>query len=244
MGWIDGGLLGFDTETTGVTPTQERLVTAALVWRPPVENPGTADAVRPHDYEKTWLADPGVPIPEQASRVHGITTEVAQRDGRPVEEVLEEVASELASAMKAHVPIVAFNATYDLTLMECELARHGMPTIVQRCGGELGPIIDPLVIDRKVDRWRKGKRRLADMCAAYHVTTGENLHTAEVDVTATLDVLEAICRTHQDFSAIPLKDLNAWQENAHREWATGFNDWLARSKPDSQPTSLKWPLVL
>ena len=32
--WFNGPLLGFDTETTGVDPRHDRLVTAALVFRP------------------------------------------------------------------------------------------------------------------------------------------------------------------------------------------------------------------
>ena len=33
MGWTDGPLLGFDTETTGVDVDNDRIVTAALVRR-------------------------------------------------------------------------------------------------------------------------------------------------------------------------------------------------------------------
>ena len=55
--WIHGPLLGFDTETTGVDPRRDRLVTAALVARGPLVAGARSQRVR------TWMADPGVEIP-------------------------------------------------------------------------------------------------------------------------------------------------------------------------------------
>ena len=53
MSWTDGPFMGFDTETTGVNTATDRIVTAACVeWR----NGQTR--------ERTWLADPGIPIPK------------------------------------------------------------------------------------------------------------------------------------------------------------------------------------
>ena len=51
--WFNGPLLGFDTETTGVDPRHDRLVTAALVFRP-----ASSDApTRTQDTVSTWLAN-------------------------------------------------------------------------------------------------------------------------------------------------------------------------------------------
>lgn len=61
--WPLGPLLGFDTETTGVDPSGDRLVTAALVRRAAPQ----ADGVRPQSVT-TWLADPGVEIPRPPPR--------------------------------------------------------------------------------------------------------------------------------------------------------------------------------
>ena len=75
--WSQLPWLGFDTETTGVNVTSDRLVTAALVLRPGGATPQGSDTVR------TWLADPGVSIPDGAAAVHGITTEYAREHGAP-----------------------------------------------------------------------------------------------------------------------------------------------------------------
>ena len=235
--WPFGPLLGFDTETTGVNPSQDRLVTAALIRR--TERPIGGDR---QQSVTTWLADPGVEIPEAASAVHGVTTERARAEGRPVAEVLAEVSDLLVTAMAVGTPVVAFNASYDLTLMEAELARHGLPTMRSRLGRELGPIADPLVLDRAVDRYRKGKRRLGDLCEVYGVQVDEALHTAEVDVTATLDVLEALAIAHPQVSELGPEQLVAFQARAHRAWAESFNEWLARKNPSRTPAQAAWPL--
>ena len=65
--WTDSPLLGFDTETTGRDPRHARLVTCSIVEREP------NGKLKKH----YWLADPGVEIPEEVSKIHGITTEDA-----------------------------------------------------------------------------------------------------------------------------------------------------------------------
>lgn len=236
-GWATGRLLGFDTETTGVDPRSDRLVTAALVSRGPLAPDGT----RQEDVT-TWLADPGVEIPAAATAVHGVTTQQARTEGRAAAEVLEEVASLLAEAMADGVPVVAFNAAYDLTLMEHELARHHLATLTERLGREVGPVLDPLVLDRAVDRYRRGKRRLGDLCSVYGIRVDESLHTAQVDVAATLDVLEAIVLTHPEVGRVPAAELVTWQASAHRTWAKSFNAWLAARDPHRTPAGLDWPV--
>ena len=235
--WVQGPLLGFDTETTGVDPSPDRLGTAALVGR----GPRRADGPRAQKV-RTWLADPGVEIPEAATAVHGISTAQARAQGRKISEVLEEVAAVLARAMSAGTPVVAFNGSYDLTLMEAELDRHGLPTLRQRLGRDLGPVVDPLVLDRMVDRFRKGKRRLGDLTEVYGVRVASSLHTAEVDVEATLDVLEAMVDAHPQLADLPREDLVSTQAQAHRKWAESFNRWLARQDPGRPGASLSWPL--
>ena len=233
MSWIDGPLLGFDTETTGVDPLRDRIVTVALVHR-------DAAGSRPH----VWLVDPGVEIPEAASAVHGITTEHARTHGRRPAEVLEQVGAELAKAFSSGTPVVAFNACYDLTLIEAELRRHGLPTVAERVGAPLRPVIDPLVLDREHDRYRKGKRTLGVLCELYGVTPDDaGLHSADVDVAATLDVLAALVRRFPAISATDLESLHDAQVKGHRRWAQNFNEWRAGRGFEGPGASLDWPLT-
>ncbi|EPD30970.1 exonuclease domain-containing protein [Gleimia europaea] len=214
MSWIAGPFVGFDTETTGVIPGSSRLVTASIVFR---DEDG--------DQISNWLTDPGIEIPEAAQRVHGINTEYAREHGRPYPEVLEEVARALTQALSNGVPVVAFNAGYDLGLMEAELARIQLPTLTQRVG-QIRPVIDPLVLDRALVRRRRGKRTLADLMAAYGVSADESLHDAEVDTRATLDLLAQMIRKHPRLAMYSLDSLHEYQKQAHAVWATDFEAFL------------------
>lgn len=205
--WTSQPIVGFDTETTGVDPTRERLVTASVVV---VEE----DGVTRH----YWLADPGVDIPLQASNVHGISTEQARREGEPVEKVLGEVADLLVQHMAAGHPVVAFNASYDLTLMECELERHGLPTLAERLGGPVGPVIDPYMLDRSVDRYRRGKRRLENLAEHYGVAEDDSFHNAEADVLATLRVLGSMLRRFPKLAEDTLEHLMEVQQQTYTEF--------------------------
>jgi DNA polymerase-3 subunit epsilon len=190
---------------------------------------------------RTWLVDPGVPIPEAASAIHGITTEHAREHGVPPTQALDEIAAQIAEAMAAGVPVVAYNASYDLCLLEAELHRHGLPTVEDRLGGAVRPVIDPLVLDRAEDRYRSGKRKLVDLCGVYQVVDTGSLHTADVDVVATLDVLERIVGRFPHLGELDLVDLHDYQVTAHRAWAEAFNAWRAERGYDGPGAETVWP---
>ncbi|MDO5729572.1 MAG: exonuclease domain-containing protein [Actinomycetaceae bacterium] len=227
--WVTGPLAGFDTETTGVDPRHARLVTAALVIR---------DG---KDTTRTWLADPGQEIPAAATRIHGISTEYAREHGRPAADVLSELADELHRVLKARTPIVAFNAPYDLEIVERELRRHGLPTLSDRLG-DIRPVIDPLVLDRGLVKKRRGKRRLSNLLYAYGLSLERSFHTAEVDVQATLDLAQEMARRHPSIASMSLGELHAFQQDAHRAWAKNFADFLSRRRGEPVSICEQWPL--
>ena len=233
MSWIDGPMLGFDTETTGVDVTSDRIVTAALVRR---DASGTQ--------VRSWLIDPGVEIPAAASAIHGISTEHARLHGEPAALALEEIATAIAEAIASGVPIVAYNAAFDLCILAAELRRHGLRTVTERLGREAAPVIDPLVLDRAVDKYRPGKRKLVDLCGFYRIADAGRLHTADVDVVATLDVLAAIVARYPHLDELGLERLHAYQVTAHRAWAEGFNAWRTRQGLEGPGAELGWPLRL
>ncbi|MFF1963764.1 exonuclease domain-containing protein, partial [Streptomyces sp. NPDC058232] len=68
MSWHRRPLSGFDLETTGVDPESARIVTGCAV-RFGGGQPSTA---------RSWVVDPGVDIPAEATAVHGWTTEAAR----------------------------------------------------------------------------------------------------------------------------------------------------------------------
>ena len=231
-GWARGPLVGFDTETTGVDVARSRIVTAAVVLR----IPGASTEVR------TWLLDPGVEIPAEAAAIHGITTEHARAHGASPAAALEEIASALTGHLREGIPVVAYNAAFDLSLLDAELTRHGLATLPERLGRAVAPVLDPLVLDRWQDRYRRGKRRLGDLVQHYGVEAAAELHSADVDVLATLDVLDALVRTFPELGRLGLDELHDAQVRAHHDWARGFNEWRASQGFEGPGASPAWPV--
>ncbi|MCX4547401.1 3'-5' exonuclease [Streptomyces sp. NBC_01500] len=226
MSWHRGPLVGFDLETTGTDPLQARIVTAAIV------EVRDAEVVRRHD----WLADPGVLIPAQASEIHGISSERAVAEGRPVREVAREIAEVLAGYWALGVPVIAYNAAFDLSLLAAESRRHGLPRLA-----EAAPVIDPLTIDRAVDRFRRGKRTLEAACGEYGVVL-ESAHEASADALAAVRVAIAIAERHPQVAALDLADLHRSQIGWYAEWATDFQKFLRRKGNADAVVDTAWPL--
>lgn len=234
MSWHRHALVGFDLETTGTEPLEARIVTAAVVGL----RDGDAEPAR----QRTWLADPGVLIPAQASAIHGISSERAVAEGRPVREVADEIAETLTGYWRQGVPVVAYNAAFDLTLLTAELHRHGLPSLSERLGGtRIGPVVDPYTIDRAVDRYRKGKRNLEAVCVEYGVVHG-GAHDAAADALAAVRVAYAIAARHGSVAALSAPELHERQITWYAEWAADFQDFLRRKgKPDAVIDS-RWPI--
>ncbi|MFW5898887.1 MAG: 3'-5' exonuclease, partial [Jiangellaceae bacterium] len=231
--WTTGPMLGFDLECTSPDPLQARIVTASLVSVETGERP----TVTAH------LTDPGVDIPAEATAIHGVTTGHAREHGRPAAEVADLVAADLALAMSHGIPMVAMNAAYDATVLECELARHGLPSLADRLGGVVRPVLDPLVIDREVDRYRKGKRTLTALCEHYGVTLA-GAHDSSADALAAVRLVRLLAERHASVGTVPLDDLHTAQAAWYRDWAESFAHYLRRqgNPQRADEVSLDWPV--
>lgn len=232
MSWHGGTLVGFDLETTGTDPLDARIVTAAVVEL------RAGEPVRRHG----WLADPGIAIPAQASAIHGVSNERAAAEGRPAGEVVEEIAQVLTRHWEQGVPVVAYNAAFDLTLLSAELRRHGLASLAERLGGRpTGPVVDPYTIDRAVDRYRKGKRTLEAVCAEYGVVL-DRAHRADADALAAVLVARAIAERHPSVAALAPDVLHERQVRWYAQWAASFQDFLRRKGDTAAVVDTHWPL--
>lgn len=234
MSWHRHALVGFDLETTGTDPLEARIVTAAVI------------AVDGRDGEPadrhSWLADPGIRIPAQASAIHGISSERASAEGRPAREVADEIADTLAGYWRRGVPVVAYNAAFDLTLLTAELRRHRLPSLSDRLGGApIGPVIDPYTIDRAVDRYRKGKRNLEAVCVEYGVVHG-GAHDATADALAAVRVAYAIAGRHPSVAELDAGRLHERQIAWYAEWAADFQRFLRRKGTADAVIDGRWPV--
>ncbi len=232
MGWHRELLIGFDLETTGTDPREARIVTGAVIEVRAGEPTG----------RREWLADPGVPIPQDAVAVHGISTERAAAEGRPADQVADAIAGVLTAYWKTGVPVVAYNAAFDLTLLSAELRRHGLPSLRDRLGGaDPAPVIDPYTIDRSVDRYRRGKRNLEAVCTEYGVVL-DAAHDATADALAAARLACAIAVRHPGVAALGPAELHRRQIEWYAAWAADFQAFLRRKGDASAVIDGTWPL--
>lgn len=217
----------FDLETTGVDVESDRVVTAYV---------GVLDADGRQVAARSWIADPGIAIPDGATAVHGITTEYVRTHGRPAHEVIAEVTAALRSLLAQGVPVVAYNASYDFSLLASEAARHGVEPLT-----DPAPVIDPLVIDKAYDRYRRGRRTL-EVVAAHYAVPLESAHEASSDAIAAGRVAQAIARH------FPLPDTPAQLHTRQIGWAraqaaslTEYFVSIGRLDPDDALDG-SWPM--
>lgn len=222
--WWDGPLVGFDLETTGPDPETAQIVTACVVET--LARGGT-DSL-------TWLADPGVEISEGAVAVHGITTEQARAEGRPARDVIGEILDELRRLTAEYGrPLVAFNAVFDFTVLDREARRHGLTPL------DPEPVIDPFVLDKQADRYRRGSRKLVDVARHYGVDLTD-AHTADADALAAVQVARAIGRQHQP--PADAHHLHLGQIHWRREQCESLQDFLRRTKDQKAIVDPTWPV--
>ncbi|MDK4268160.1 3'-5' exonuclease [Corynebacterium accolens] len=215
-------MLAFDLETTSANPKDARIVTSALV------------RIDGRDVQKVeHLADPGIEIPQAATDVHGITTEKAQAEGRPHEEVLKDTVDAIKAAWDDGLTLIVYNAPFDLTVLR---SLTGDFTVT-------GPVFDPYVIDRVSDKWRKGKRTLGAVCEHYGVELG-NAHEATADALAAARVAWKQVRQHYpNLAQMDENELMEFQAVKWYEDRVAFKKYLEGKGRDASDVSTAWPLI-
>ena len=157
-------LVFFDLETTGVNVTKDRIVEISYL------------KIMPDGREesKTRRINPQIPIPPQATAIHGITDEDVKDCP-----VFREIAVSLAKQIKG-CDLAGFNSNrFDIPLLAEEFLRAGVDIDLNK-----QKFIDVMTIYHKME-----PRNLA---TAYKFYCGKDLmeaHQAENDVRATYEVL-------------------------------------------------------
>ncbi|MDR7190123.1 MULTISPECIES: exonuclease domain-containing protein [Microbacterium] len=219
----------FDLETTGIDVTGDRIVTAHV---------GLLDASGRVIRARDWLADPGVEIPEGASAIHGISTAHARANGRPAAEVVAEVVAAVRALLDAGIPVVAYNAPFDFSLLKYESLRHGVAPIE-----DPSPVIDPLVVDKAYDRWRKGKRTL-EVVAAHYAVRLDSAHEASADAVAAGRVAQALAERFAPWLPDTVHELHTRQIGWARAQAESLTEYfirIGRIDPDDRLDG-RWPI--
>lgn len=175
--WRDLPIALVDVETTGRDASVDRVVEVGIA----VGRGGEVIA------RYNWLINPGIPIPDEAKAVHGISDDDVKSSPK-----FEAVAPEIAAALSGCIP-AAYNAQFDRAFMVNEFGRAAAVTV----DGATCPALrrdvewfDPLVWAREIQRNEKSKT-LVEVAARLGVKL-ENAHRASDDAEAALLVLYSL----------------------------------------------------
>ena len=163
----------FDLETTGTNVGKDRIVEICILKVNP-------DASRE---SKTWKVNPEMPIPKESSAIHGIyDADVAEAP------TFKEIAPKIME-MISGTDLGGFNSNrFDVPLLAEELLRAGLDFDLSYF-----KLVDAQTIYHKME-----PRNLSAAYNFYCQKTLENAHSAEADVLATFEVLDAQVGHYED----------------------------------------------
>lgn len=231
MSWALGPQAGYDLETDSPDPEDARIITATVLR---VKGDQLIDS-------RPWLLQTERPIPEGAFKVHGISTDHANQHGAERALAIEEIATHLQTIFIAGTPVVAFNAAFDFTILDRECRRVGVPTLSDRLGRIPSPVIDPHIIDKAADKFRKGKRTLGATCEFYGIDL-KNAHDAAADALGAVRLAQEIAARYPEIGNAKLESLHRWQVGWRAQQMAGLESFhKSQGKADGDYDG-SWPL--
>lgn len=169
-------LVFFDIESTGISTSKDRIIEIYLIKLKP---DGSEDHM--HEYY-----NPGIPIPAEATAVHGITDDFVKD---------KPLFLERANALKQfleHCDFAGFNSNkFDVPLLVEEFYRAGIEFEIEN-----RKFVDAMKIFHV-----KEPRNLAAAFQFYCNKALDNAHSAKFDTMATLEILRAQLERYPDLEA-------------------------------------------
>ena len=176
--------LVFDTETTGLPLNYKAPLTDFNNWPRMVQLAWQIHDVKGDLIEvKNYIVKPdGFTIPYNSEKIHGISTELANKKGIPLDEVL----TLFTNALKNASYIIGHNISFDNNIVGCEFLRSNMPNI----------LTEKISVDTKEEATefcqlpggRGGKYKWPNLSELYVKLFNESFaeaHNASADVEAT-----------------------------------------------------------
>jgi len=188
----------FDLETTGTDVVKDRIVEISILKIYPNGNKES----------KTWLVNPTIPIPPQATAVHGITDEKVAN-----EPTFKELAPQIHNMIKDS-DLAGYNSDrFDIPLLVEELLRADIDFDLK----------NRVTVDVQTIFHKKEERTLVAAYRFYCNGTLENAHSAEADTHATYEILKAQLDRYNDLE----NDIRALSEFTTRKKAVDFAGFIA-----------------
>jgi len=187
----------FDTETTGLPKNWNASYTDTDNWPRCIQIAWQLhdDMGRVLDHQDYLVRPDGFNIPYDAEQIHGISTALAERDGVPLQEVLEK----FNAAMARTKFIVGQNVKFDLNIMGSEFHRLGVENPLQEL-----PVLDTCTEHTaqlcQIPGGRGGKFKLPTLTELHQHLFNQpfgEAHNATADVEATTRCFLELVRLRQ-----------------------------------------------
>ena len=186
----------FDLETTGINIATDRIVEISLLK---IYSNGNKES-------KTWLVNPVIEIPKEASDIHGITNEKVLN-----EPIFSELAEKVAIFIEG-CDLAGFNSNrFDIPLLAEEMLRAGVDFNMK----------DRVAVAVQVIFHKKEERTLSAAYKFYCDELLENAHSAEADTIATYEILKAQLDRYGDLEN-DIQFLNKYSTFTKRADFAGF----------------------
>jgi DNA polymerase III subunit epsilon len=137
------------------------------------------------------------------------------------------------------VPVIAFNAAYDFTVLDRESRRQQVDRLDNRLA-QVGPVVDPHVMDKAVDKYRKGKRTLTACCEHYGVRL-DGAHDATADALGAARVAFTLAERYPEQLQVDLPRLHTLQQSWRAEQAASLQAYFRKKDPTAVVNG-DWPV--
>lgn len=195
----------FDLETTGVKVATDRIVEISIFKVFPNGNKES----------KTWLVNPGVPIPQESADIHGITDERVAN-----EPTFKDLAHTIHDMMKDS-DLAGYNSNkFDIPLLAEEFLRVGIDFDMSK----------RKAVDVQNIFHRMEQRTLSAAYQFYCDKDLTNAHSAEADTLATYEILEAQIDKYEEING----DVDFLSEFSNRQRVADFAGFIAYNKEDQE----------
>jgi DNA polymerase III epsilon subunit family exonuclease len=209
MTWKERAIMAIDVETTGLTPGEDKIVElgVAVLYK--------GEIVKRH----SRLINPGIHIPEEVSKIHGITdADVANAPS------IEDIAEDFVNYANRAATLTAYNWPFDSSFLSAEIGDAWEWVLMTK------PHFDTLTVVRfdSIGRYWKGMgRHKLEKVAERLGVAEEEAHRTEADCVMTLRVLKNL------FVHLPddIHEMMALCEKEAEIQRRNYEAWKARKNP-------------
>jgi len=170
------------------------------------------------------LLNPGMPIPPDATAIHGITDADVREAPHAASNLFVLLQTEARELLQGAIPCGYNGSVFDRVVLHRHALHSTMPALAPDW-----PWLDPLVAVRHIDKYVKGKQRhtLAVTCKRHGIEL-PNAHRALADAEATGKLLFNSKSIRMFLGDLPIADVLKHQEQRAKEQVIAFKAWLAK----------------